>query len=168
MVHEGGTLVFAYGSNMRPEQMVARCPSAKVVEVARLMKHSLAFVGFSRGWGGAVATVVQEPHDSVDGLVYRVSERDLVLLDAYEGAPHVYARAAMVLRGSKMAYRAWVYQHARPVPGAPSYRYLAAIVEGRARVGLASEPVVEAAEAGALVSQEDEAEWTFTDAHEGR
>lgn len=162
MVREGGTLVFAYGSNTREEQMQARCPSARMVEVARLPEHSLSFVGFSLGRGGAVATVEPEPQDSVEGVVYRVSEKDLLRLDSFEGAPLVYDRAAMVIRGSKMSYRAWVYQHKHPVPGAPSYRYLAAIVEGRARVGLASEPVVEAAERGAQVASEaEQTEWDF-------
>lgn len=143
-----GALVFAYGSNLREEQMRARCPSAKVVEVVRLSKHTLAFVGYSRTWGGAVATVVADAHDSVDGLLYRVSDADLRTLDAYEGAPHVYARAMCAVQGSKMRFRAWVYQHQNPIPDGPSYRYLAAIIEGRARLGLSSEPVVQAAERG--------------------
>lgn len=150
-VHEGeGVLVFAYGSNVRVEQMTSRCPSAKVVEVVRLRGHRLAFVGYSRGWGGAVATVVEDEHDSVDGLLYRVTPRDLAVLDGYEGCPHVYRRTAVRVMGVGRTYRAQVYAHTRPVLGAPSYRYVGAIVEGRARVGLGAEAVVEAAEVGAL------------------
>ncbi len=146
---ETGTLVFAFGSNLREEQMRARCPSARAVEVGLLAGHSLAFVGFSRGWGGAVATVVPAEHDAVDGVVYRISNDDLLRLDAFEGAPHVYERKACAIKGAKLTYRAWVYAHQRPFPGAPSYRYLAAIVEGRVRAGLDAEPIVQAAEASA-------------------
>lgn len=149
-VHEGeGVLVLAYGSNVRGEQMRRRCPSAKAVEVVRLRGYALAFVGYSRGWGGAVATVVECEHDSVDGLLYRVTPADLAALDGYEGAPHVYGRKTVQVVGAKTRYRAQVYQHRHPHPGAPSFRYLAAVVEGRARVGLPSEPVVAAAEASA-------------------
>jgi len=149
-LHTGeGALVFAFGSNLREEQMRARCPSAKVIEVGRLPGHTLAFVGFSRTWGGAVATAERCKGDSVEGVIYRVSADDLARLDAFEGVPFVYRRVAVQVRGAKHTFRCWIYQHARPVPGAPSYRYFAAVLEGRLRHGLSAEPVLAAAEAGA-------------------
>lgn len=142
-----GVLVFAYGSNLRGEQMVARCPSAQRLIVGRLRGFALAFVGFSRRWGGGVATVVRDRNDAVDGLLFRVSDEDLVRLDAFEGAPHVYRRTLRAIVTEKGPAQAWVYEHAQPKAGPPSYRYFAAIVEGRARVGLDAEPVITAAEA---------------------
>lgn len=139
-------LVFAYGSNLRGEQMRARCPSAEAVGVGRLAGYGLAFGGFSREWGGAVATVMRDTCDSVDGLVYRVTVADLARLDAFEGVPHVYDRALRMISTEGGEVRAWVYWHRSPRPGAPSFRYFAAIVEGRARLGLDVGPVVEAAE----------------------
>ena len=138
-----GALVFAYGSNLRVEQMLARCPSATVVTTARLVGHGLAFVGFSRTWGGSVATVVVDPNDSVDGVLYRVTSADLAGLDAFEGAPLVYTRAMCRFAGG---LRAWVYYHAPASPRGPSYRYFAAVVEGRARFGYSAAPAVDAAE----------------------
>lgn len=144
-----GVLVFAYGSNLRGEQMTARCPSSEVIEKGRLRGFALAFVGFSRRWGGGVATVVRDRNESVAGVVYRVSEADLVRLDAFEGAPYVYRRTLRAIAGHKGPVQAWVYEHTRPEAGAPSYRYFAAIVEGRARHGFDAEPVIVAAEAAA-------------------
>lgn len=140
--------VFAYGSNTRIVQMVRRCPSAVLIDTAELRGFELAFVGHSVTWGGAVATVEPARGESIDGIIYRVTVDDLERLDAYEGAPHVYGREQMKVVGPKMTWRAWVYRHRAALPGPPSYRYLAAIVEGRVKAGLDAEPVVRAAENG--------------------
>ena len=43
-------LYFAYGSNLDPEQMASRCPSARVAFLARLADHRLDFTYFSTRW----------------------------------------------------------------------------------------------------------------------
>src|SRR5436309_7522291 len=45
-------LYFAYGSNLDPEQMSARCPSHRVIGLAELKEHRLVFPLFSPRWGG--------------------------------------------------------------------------------------------------------------------
>lgn len=149
-VRPGPVAVFAYGSNTVAEQMRTRCPSATALAMpVRLPEHRLEFVGHSRSWGGAVATVEPCRRASVDGVVYFVSEADLHRLDGYEGAPAVYRRELMLVHGWKHAIWAWVYMHNAVRPGVPSYRYFAACVAGRVEHGLETAPVVEAAERAA-------------------
>lgn len=153
---KGGSpeLVFAFGSNLRHEQMTARCPSASQVGVAFLPKHTLAFVGYSHSWGGGVATVTPTS-GRVAGILYEVSQDDLDILDLYEGAPHVYTRSRRFVTtgGFAPARRvAWVYSHTGSAPFPPSYAYFAAIAEGRLRAGLPISDLVSASELAAIAS----------------
>jgi gamma-glutamylcyclotransferase len=86
------SLVFAYGSNLNREQMLARCPSSRIVVAATLHGAALTFAGFSVRWGGPVATFIGRRKATLPGLLYRVDPIDLWRLDGYEGAPHTYAR----------------------------------------------------------------------------
>ena len=120
---------FAYGSNLSQEQMLARCPSAEVVGVARLPGYRLAFAGFSQAWGGAVATVLRAPAAYVPGILYRVSGEDLARLDAFEGVPFVYDRRRRRVRDRADAVRlAQVYALAEEGwQGIPSPEYFRTI-----------------------------------------
>lgn len=138
--------VFAYGSNMLRSQLRSRCPGATGAMPARLLHHRLGFVGYSRGWGGAVATVEPLAGAVVDGVAFWLTAADLARLDAYEGVPTVYQRKLMTVRGWQRKVRAWVYVRTGASPGAPSYRYLAALVAGAVEHGLDPAPIVEAAE----------------------
>lgn len=146
-----GALVFAYGSNLDDEQMLRRCPSAVDLGRARLRGHRLLFSGFSRGWGGAVATVAPSPKHRVEGALYRVTLADLERLDGHEGTPWCYERLRLSvrLRGSDgRADRdviAEVYVKADPTPGCPSRTYLEAIARGYHRLGIKVDGLVDAA-----------------------
>jgi len=148
--HAGGMVrVFGYGSNMRTEQLRARCPSATDFAPAWLPGHRLAFVGHSGAWGGSVATVEPRRNGMVGGVIASITCDDLLQLDVYEGAPIVYRRLWLLVRlGSPAGRRvnAWVYVHTGAEVGGPSYRYLAALVAGATEHGLPWEPIVEAAE----------------------
>lgn len=115
----GGILVFAYGSNLDPDQMAERCPSARVEGTAFLLRHRLVFCGYSAYWKGAVANAVPaNSGSSVPGVLYRVNAWDLAYLDYCEGHPVVYRRipcrvltedgrdivAHVYLRGGKRGY----------------------------------------------------------------
>ena len=76
---------FAYGSNLEPDQMRARCPGSRVLCRAILPDHVLVFRGFSRDWEGAVATVEPAPGEVVHGVVFEVTPADVESLDRYEG-----------------------------------------------------------------------------------
>ena len=79
-------LYFAYGSNMNPVQIKARCLGAEVLAVARLVDHRLAFFGTSMVWDGALETVVPAPGRDVWGVLYALSPLDADSLDAWQDA----------------------------------------------------------------------------------
>ena len=90
-------MYFAYGSNLDGRQMRARCASAEAEARAFLPNHALAFGGFSRRWGGAVATIVPARGAQVEGLLYRLPPTELSTLDRYEGCPIAYHRLAKMV-----------------------------------------------------------------------
>ena len=67
-------LYFAYGSNLNPKRIHHRCPTAASFRAAKLRNYRLA--------EGAV----------VHGVLYCISERELSVLDTYEGCPRIYRR----------------------------------------------------------------------------
>jgi gamma-glutamylcyclotransferase (GGCT)/AIG2-like uncharacterized protein YtfP len=75
---------FAYGSNMDWQQMQRRCPSAKFVCVARLADYQLAIGRHSRLRHCGTATIAAQSGSEVCGIVYDVSDEDLLALDAFE------------------------------------------------------------------------------------
>jgi gamma-glutamylcyclotransferase len=104
-------MYFAYGSNLDARQMRSRCASAEADARAVLPNHALAFAGFSRRWGGAVATIVRLPGEQVDGLLYRLSRDELLELDRHEGCPLAYRRRRMVVTDEHgQRRRAQLYQ----------------------------------------------------------
>lgn len=77
-------LYLAYGSNMEPVRMQKRCPGARALGAARLPNYRLterlyADIDFAEG-------------ESVDGVLYLITDRHLRSLDAYEGYPKIYRR----------------------------------------------------------------------------
>ena len=87
---------FAYASNLSRKQMLERCPDAKPKFVATLPNYKLIFTGWSRKWRGGVASIKPFRGDKVIGAIYEISERDLRLLDRYEGYPNIYNRIDVV------------------------------------------------------------------------
>lgn len=76
---------------MNRNQMTFRCPDAKVVGCVRLEGYRLAFR--TNGDRNGVATILPEPDSFVDGVLWRISERDERRLDHYEGFPYLYGKA---------------------------------------------------------------------------
>ena len=86
-------LVFVYGSNMDPAQMRERCPESDLSWfIAEARDWRLCFPRSSTKRKGGVGSIVKEPGQSVWGVVFTVSERDLARLDGYEGVPNAYKR----------------------------------------------------------------------------
>lgn len=81
---------FAYGSNLSRQQMLGRCLDARPKGTATLPNHRLIFAGWSRKWGGAVASIRPHRGDRVPGAVYEISDRCLRVLDRHEGYPGTY------------------------------------------------------------------------------
>ena len=88
---------FAYASNLNRQQMRERCPDAKPRFTATLPNFKLIFTGWSRSWHGGVASIRPLRGEKVAGAVYEISDRDLRLLDKYEGYPAIYNRREVVV-----------------------------------------------------------------------
>jgi gamma-glutamylcyclotransferase len=88
---------FAYASNLNRKQMQERCPDAKPKFTATLPNFKLIFTGWSRSWHGGVASIRPLRGEKVAGAVYEISDRDLRLLDKYEGYPTIYNRREVVV-----------------------------------------------------------------------
>lgn len=83
---------FAYGSNMSPQRLLARVPSAEPLAMTRLEGHQLRFHKYSRVDGSAKcdAWYTGEPGHTVYGLLYRMAANEKPLLDRCEGLGQGY------------------------------------------------------------------------------
>ena len=82
----------AYGTNMHPEQMCTRAPHSPFAGTGWLHGWRLTFAGHDPTWEGAVATVVEDPDESVFVVLYDVPEEDMRSLDRWEGTDLMPAR----------------------------------------------------------------------------
>lgn len=104
-------IYFAYGSNLCEDQMRARCPGARRGPRATLHDHALAFGGFSPKWQGAVASVLRAKGARVAGLLYQLTENDVVALDRHEGVPFAYEKVIrLVIDEHGRRRRVFTYQ----------------------------------------------------------
>lgn len=71
-------LYIAYGSNINLEQMAYRCPHSKVVGTSEIKDFELEF--------RSVATIVPKKGATVPVLIWELDDRDLPILNRYEGA----------------------------------------------------------------------------------
>jgi cation transport regulator ChaC len=86
---------------------------------------------------------------TVQGVLYRLSLTDRLLLDRYEGVPLFYQRVAVSLRDENgRRRRAHAYVLTGRQPAAPSTRYLGVITRAYARLGFDRRPLARAARDG--------------------
>jgi gamma-glutamylcyclotransferase (GGCT)/AIG2-like uncharacterized protein YtfP len=136
--------VFAYGSNMDPAQMRARCPeSALVWFIAEARDKALWFPRKSEKRKGGVGSLKDEKGKSVWGVVFAVSLRDLVRLDRFEGVPGgSYERKEIEVFDSK-GKRRIVWAHIavpqKEAPFAPHRDYISLYISGAEYYGLPAE-----------------------------
>ncbi|MBV8964485.1 MAG: gamma-glutamylcyclotransferase [Hyphomicrobiales bacterium] len=112
-------LYFAFGANLDIVGMSRRCPGAEPVGAARLDNHRFAIVqpGF--------ATVIEAPGATVHGVLWRLSSRDINVLDAYENiSSGLYGRAEKPVRHGMRTLRALTYFVWEPKAGRPKPGYL--------------------------------------------
>jgi len=136
-------LYFAFGSNLNPGQMAQRCPGHRVVGLAVLRDHRLAFPLTSSDWGGGVAGVQVAHGSEVWGVVYDLTDEHVAALDRYEGfvgpgnQHNLYERERVWVDLTRAddgsiprRVRAEYYVPRVTNPSPPSRRYLDAILEG--------------------------------------
>lgn len=80
-------LYFAYGSNMDEEQMKKRCPDSILIGKGFIKNHKLCFpqIAVTRGLLGVAGIRESDELDSVYGLIYELTDKDLELLHTFEG-----------------------------------------------------------------------------------
>jgi len=135
-------LHFAYGADMNPQQIAARCSWAKAIAVARLPDHALSFHGHSEIWDGGEEAMVAKPGQDLYGVVYRLSLSDADSLDAAQGVRlngtgSYFHSPAQVISADGSRFE--VVLHKRDVLRAfacPSRDYLDFIVAGAVSRGL--------------------------------
>ncbi|HEX3026615.1 MAG TPA: gamma-glutamylcyclotransferase family protein [Clostridia bacterium] len=126
-------LYLAYGSNLNLEQMVARCPTAKIAGAATLEDYRLLFRG---GRSNAVATVEPQEGDSVPVLLWEITLADEAALDRYEGWPYLYRKEILtvLLNGKPTGAMVYIMNEGRPL-GKPSCYYYNIILQGYRSAG---------------------------------
>jgi cation transport regulator ChaC len=77
-------LYFAYGSNMDEGQMKDRCPGAEFLCVGRLEDYRLCFPRYSKARRGGVSSIEKRLGQTVWGVIYKVPESEIHLLNGYE------------------------------------------------------------------------------------
>jgi gamma-glutamylcyclotransferase len=89
---------FAYGSNMDAELMRRVCPGHRVLGVAELRDHRLAFTRRSKRTGTGVADILAAPSESVWGVLYELDDSQLAAIDEKEGKGWAYERKLLHVR----------------------------------------------------------------------
>jgi gamma-glutamylcyclotransferase (GGCT)/AIG2-like uncharacterized protein YtfP len=119
---------FGYGMNTNPQGMAGRCPAAQALGRARLPDHEFRF--------SYHADILPAPGQSVEGVLWRVTDQCMARLDSLEGYPNYYTRKQVQVQCGGDSFTAWVYQM-NPLedglpsdPEMPDMGYLQNVLEG--------------------------------------
>ena len=121
-------LYIAYGSNINLEQMAYRCPHSKVVGTSEIKDFELEFRG--------VATIVPKENMKVPVLIWELDERDLPILNKYEGHPHLYRQEKMPFELNGKSCEGMAYLMNRGTISPPGPQYYNTILQGYRENGL--------------------------------
>ncbi len=123
-------LYAAYGSNLDPARMSARCPHSPLRTTGWLVGWRLTFGGEDHGWDGALATIVEDPLEQVFVAVYDVTDDDAARLDGWESADSGLYRKTRVRVDTLVGdLPAWTYVLDAYEGGLPSAMYLGTIAD---------------------------------------
>lgn len=128
-------LYIAYGSNLNVQQMHRRCPDARLFRTGLLNNWILVFRGSKTG---AYATIKRKQGSMVPVAIWKISDKDELNLDKYEGYPVFYHKQnAYVLleNGSRIKGMMYVMRK-EAIPGKPSKQYIKTIAQGYIDTGL--------------------------------
>ena len=114
---------FAYGMNTNLTQMTTRCPGAVCLGPAWIDNYALVFRHF--------ADIEPEVDSYCDGVLWEITEDNLVALDALEGYPYHYTRFSVVVNTDRGSDTALVYQMTdQSFEQPPSNHYFNTVYEG--------------------------------------
>ena len=124
----------AYGSNMVQEQMVHRCPDARLIGTGYLSGAQLEF------YLHATVEKTGDQRNRVPVAVWEISDRDEKSLDRYEGFPSYYTKERWPVRmsdGSQIDGMIYIMNMIRQSP--PSSSYYRGIEDAYRKLGLRSQ-----------------------------
>ena len=133
-------LYFAYGSNLNVGQMAVRCPMAQLVCRAVLEGYELAF-------RCGVLTILPKEGGRIDGILWKVNDRDERALDRYEGYPHLYTKESLTVQTDTGLQTAVAYVMTAPYcerAQPPSSTYLRTVLTGYRLAGFDPDAVLQA------------------------
>ena len=129
-------LYAAYGSNLDPTQMLARCPHSPAAGTGWLEGWRLTFGAEDLGWEGSLATVVEQPGARVFVGLYDLTDGDAADLDAWEGADTgLYRKLRVRVHTLEHDRVAWVYVLDGYEGGLPGARYLGVLAAAAEAAG---------------------------------
>lgn len=138
----------AYGSNLNVEQMLRRCPSARIIGTSEIKDYQLMFKGSQTG---AYLTIEPREGSNVPVAAWEVTAEDERALDRYEGFPRFYYKAEMKLpikgiRSGKIRTRTvFVYiMHEDRSFGIPSRYYMEVCRDGYKAFGFNEDTLFDA------------------------
>jgi hypothetical protein len=134
-----GEYYFAYGSNMAPAQMAARCPSALMVCVVVLTGYRLVFNRSGSYRPGGVANIEPAPGERVYGVMWKLAETEFQSLDQTED-PRAYRRERLRVHSlDGHPYDCHAYLAIPDQPDVPDCNYLDALIQAGRDAGLPPE-----------------------------
>ena len=88
---------FAYGANLNLENMKHRCPNAKPIVKFSMPNYRLVFKG--------VADIEYSANETVEGMLWEITDKCEQALDIFEGYPHLYRKEYFTIKMSgKLAH----------------------------------------------------------------
>ena len=134
-----GEHYFAYGSNMAPAQMAARCPSALMVCVVVLTGYRLVFNRSGSYRPGGVANLEPDPGERVYGVLWKLATTEFQGLDQTED-PRAYRRERLRVHSlDGQPYDCHAYLAIPDHPDVPDCDYLDTLIQAGRDVGLPPE-----------------------------
>lgn len=133
-----GTLYFAYGSDLHPEEMYSeRCPGSHFLCKGNIDGFELSFNLYLEEWQGTVPSInFSGESGQVWGALYYVDDSGWARLDGFEDVPRLNRRVKVPVHTAFGLFCADCYQ---ALPGAkdlPSGKYLEKMLAGSEFFGL--------------------------------
>ena len=130
-------LYFAYGMNTNRDEMAYRCPGAIAMGKAILPGYKFEFKSF--------ATIVPDPIESVEGVLWTITDSDESALDMLEGYPEFYDKKSVRVIHNNLTHIAMTYIMGPREHGyGPSEGYYRMVSEGYQSFGLSQTQLLDA------------------------
>ncbi len=135
-------LYAAYGSNLDPQQMAARCPHSPLRGTGWLAGWRITFGG--EGWDAPLPTVVEDASSQVFVALYDVTDADEADLDLWENAgTGLYRKLRIRVATLDGEPPAWVYVLDDFEGGTPSARTLGLLADAAEAAGAPADYLTE-------------------------